>query len=485
MNKKIALMLIIALSASTIVSCGGDVQENIPDSTATSDSSEPESTDTGIVSRLTDELKEKLGLDGYEFNVLLRPSDSTWSTHDLIADEQNGDILNDAVYDRNRWLNEQCGFVIKGEYCTDPYFSEMATYILSGDSVYDAYFPPARFASSSATQGLLYDLKELAYLDLDADCWNHMFDDALTFGGKLFYATGAITTNSFDSVRLFMFNKTIAAKNKLEDPYELVRAGKWTFDAFDRMAVGAAADLNGDSEMTYDDQWGMAWQSAIGGIIFYYGAGESVTSKDKDDLPVISVGSERSMAVYEKVLDMISDKRVYNTGANADIFKAFYDGHSLFLTEVLDAAKSLRPYDVDFGILPVPKYDENQSEYVQYVDGWCLSPIVVPVNVENPDRAGFVIQALAEASKQYLVQPYYDKVLTGKALRDDESAEMLDIVVNNFVLENSDIYQWTGIDIKTALDNGDSLASVVAAGKSALQGKIDKTTERIIGSADK
>lgn len=481
--KKITFMLVLAM-LSGMVSCGSTGSGQPTDGTTSGGdggdiSTEPEK--TGVVQKLTDAEKVSLGLDGYEFNVMTRSVDSYWAVFDMSADAETGDTMNDAVYRRNMYLEDKCGFTLKTSYSADSSCSEINTYILSGDDAFDAYFPSARQAGSAATDGLLYDLYTLPRLDLDNDCWNSMFSDTLNYGGKLFYATGAITTNGYDSIRLFMFNKTIAGKSNLADPYEMVRNGKWTIDAFNEMATGAAQDLNGDTEMTLDDQWGMAWQKYIGGVIFYYGSGEFVTTMDSENHPQVAVGGARSTEVYGKIRDMISDKKVYYQGEDADILQAFYDGHSLFLTEVLDAAKRLRPYDVTFGILPVPKYDEAQEEYIQYVDGWCLSPVVVPVNASNPERTGFIIEAIAEESKNYLSAPYYDTVLNGKVLRDDESSEMLDIVLNNFVLDNCDLYQWSGMmdTMKDAMTNGKELASVIASSKSALGNAIKKTTEAI------
>lgn len=107
--------------------------------------------------------------------------------------------------------------------------------------------------------------------------------------------------------------------------------------------------------------------------------------------------------------------------------------------------------------------------------------MVVPVNASNPERTGFIIEAIAEESKNYLSAPYYDTVLNGKVLRDDESSEMLDIVLNNFVLDNCDLYQWSGMmdTVKDAMTNGKELASVIASSKSALENAIKKTTEAI------
>ena len=477
MKKITALIIFAALTASQFA-CGDTAgpQETTSDTTT----AETTQAETGIVNRLTPELKAELGLDGYEFNVLLRQEGFDWSLHDMTAEEENGEALNDAVYARNRWLEENCGFRIKVGYSSDLNISELQTLISAGDTTYDAFFPSARCGASAAQEGLLYDLNELRYMDFD-NGWNRMLLGSLEIDNKLFYAAGAISTNSYDCVRMMFFNKTLAEKYKLDDPYALVLDGKWTLDTFNAMAVKASADLNGDSQMTIDDQFGISWQKNLGGAVFYYGCGEMLTKNDKNGRPVVAVGSEHSTAVYNRIRDMISDTDVYYQGADTDVMPMFYNGQALFFTEVLDCAKRLRPYDVDFGVLPLPKYDEAQKEYVQFVDGFCLSPVVVAKNAATPERTGWILQAIAEASKEMLVDTYYDLVLTGKALRDDESVEMLDIVVNNFVLDNCDLYGWSGLwnQIKTSMNDGGELSSLVAANRDALEAAIEKTLENI------
>lgn len=474
-----------ALLSSLIfaASCGSQGSAPGGDTTSTGDTTTAETTKPGIISKLTPELKEELGLDGYEFNVFLRGEGTTWSLKDVVSDGENGDVLNDAVFKRNIWLEDNYGFKLTVGYSADASSSELTTYILAGDDSYDAFFPMGRTAGAAASQGLLQNLKELNYIDLENDCWNHMFSDALEIDGKLFYATGAITTISYDAVRLFMFNKTLLGKYMLEDPYTLVREGKWTFDKMNEMASKASADLNGDSRMTAEDQYGLGWQSSVGAQPFIFGAGEKVSKMDKDGLPRFSLDSERFADIYTKIRDTIANHDVYYSGADEDVLKMFYEERSLFFTEVLNCAKKLRPYEVDFGLLPLAKWGEDQEEYIQYVDAWCLSPVVVAKNNTNPDRTGFIIQALAEASKDYLVQPYYETVLNGKVLRDEESSEMLDIVVNNFVLDNCDIYQWGGIltVLRDGIANGSDLSSIIAANKAPIETAIEKTIENIRG----
>lgn len=482
LKKNLCIILLISILAA--VSCGESEQTNTTTTTAgdvTTDASGESNDDIAILKTFTPELGEELGLDGYEFNVMIRGADSKWAIHDLVAEEENGDILNDATYQRNLYLEDNFGFTITAGISADSSLTEINTLILAGDNTYDAYFPMGRQAASAAQSQLLMDLNTLKYLDLDAECWNQMFLDSLTFGDKQYYAAGAISTNSYDAVRVFMFNKDLLSELQLEDPYQLVRDGKWTFDKFNELAVNGASDINGDTTMSLDDQWGMAWQESIGGMIFYFGMGEEIASTDDDGYPMVSVGSERSIEVYERISNMLQNKQAFYLGADEDILTIFSDGRSLFFTEVLEACNRLRTSNVNFGVIPSPKYDENQEKYIQYVDAWCISPIVVPVNTSNADRTGFIIQAMAEASAKFLTDPYYDLVLTGKALRDDESAEMLDIIVNNFVMDSTDMYQWSGFKdtFRVGMANGSDLSSILAANLSPLEAAIQETIETI------
>ena len=111
----------------------------------------------------------------------------------------------------------------------------------------------------------------------------------------------------------------------------------------------------------------------MGGLAFYYGSGESLTQKNADGIPELSIGSERSIEVYDKISDMISDKTAYGLditfgGDYNLVMQMFYENKSLFMSEVVDVAKRLRPYEVDFGIIPTPNFDENQEDYIQYVN---------------------------------------------------------------------------------------------------------------------
>ena len=471
----ISLLLLAALLSN---SCGETNDSRETTSPVSSDSTPAVETPKGLLYTTSAEEAGKLGLDGYEFNVYIR-SEGTWENPDLYSAEENGDNFNDAVYRRRIKLEDTFGFTIKQTYSANTYLNELGTLVLAGDDTFDCAFPMARQAATDAQKGVLCDLNTLNFINLDSDIWARTFNETLSFDGKQFFAAGDISTNSFDSIRTFMFNKELLAKYNLESPYELVRSGKWTLDKLNEMVAKVSLDINGDSKMTADDQWGMAWQSAINGNILFYGCDEHLTIKGQDDIPKLVIGNQRSYDVFQKIQKQISNSDLYFLGGDTEIKDIFKAGRSLFLTEVLYHVKTFRDMEIDFGVIPSPKYDESQESYMQYVDSWCPSPVVIPKTVKNLDRAAFFVQLLAETGREFIRDEYYEKSISSKSLRDEESVEMLDIIVNNYVLDNAVIYSWGGLSdaFKNSFTGSEGLASLLATYQSACEAAIDATAK--------
>ncbi len=105
----------------------------------------------------------------------------------------------------------------------------------------------------------------------------------------------------------------------------------------------------------------------------------------------------------------------------------FFDSRALFWFDVSSRAAAYRAEEIDFGIIPIPKYDEAQDRYRTISDQWGMV-CAVPVSATDTERTGVITEALCAASLRYIVPAYYDIVLTGKAIRDVESEKMLDMI---------------------------------------------------------
>ncbi len=484
--KSRALSAILSLSLAMLASCGGEapaVETTAPEETTPAETEAPVKS---LLRDTTDAEIAELGLEGYEFNIFQRAESNGWRVTDLVSPDANGEILNDAIYNRYQALQEKFGFTMNISYSPDQHAGDLANFVLAGDDTYDVAFPSIARAATFAQGGVSTDLYSLDYFDIDSGVWSKMFCDEVEWGGKLYFAAGHISINSYQAVRAFYFNKNLHTEYKLDDIYTLVRDGRWTLDVVREMAAAVSKDLNGDSEMkAMDDRWGMAWQSSISGLSMFYGSDARITEKNSDKIPELTLGDSHSQEVFEKIQSMMAETDVFCLGDGPDMKTTFKEGRSFLYTEVLGVVEQMRDSNIEFGIVPAPKYDEAQEEYIQFIDDWCVSPAVIPITAKNLERSGFLIQLLAETGLEYIKPAYYDVCLTAKYARDEDSVEMLDIIVSNFRLDNAVLYNWGGIFSKLvpAFTQGDGLASLVAGSRSAVESAIAKTASEMAENA--
>ena len=104
----------------------------------------------------------------------------------------------------------------------------------------------------------------------------------MSIGGKVYYATGDMLIIDNDATFSLMFNKDMAKDHGLENFYELVNVGKWTFGKMHEQLLAVTRDLNGDTQITLEnDQYGIS-ASQISCEALFYAAGLIQVKKDLD-----------------------------------------------------------------------------------------------------------------------------------------------------------------------------------------------------------
>jgi ABC-type glycerol-3-phosphate transport system substrate-binding protein len=292
-----------------------------------------------------------------------------------------------------------------------------------------------------------------------------------------------------DSTGAFVFNKKLIQEHQLDNPYKLVQDGKWTFDAFYSQVKQASADLNGDGKMNKEDKYGfMQYRDVL--HCLYHGGGGDFGGKDENDIPYFTLDSEKSIAILERVFEIMNDSAntyrlhmSYSEGVT-DAFVLgrgmFEENRILYYWLRLRDIEALRGMETDFGILPIPKFDEAQANYRATVNFHVSACVTIPVTNDNPERTGLFLEALSCKSK-YTVQPsYYDITLNGKYVRDDESSEMLDIIFANRVYDIGLIGDFAGIrniiDTMVDKDNRNFVSEI-----EKVKPRVEKDMEKKIG----
>jgi len=267
-----------------------------------------------------------------------------------------------------------------------------------------------------------------------------------------------------------------------------VNDGRWTYDILYDAAKTAAKDLDGDGSMAYvGDVWGFGTEDD-NCLLLYNGAGERLCGLGSDGSPVITMSSQRAASVVEKITEIQKDKLVTLNATRVTGFsdvwsecmdKNFAENRIMFNMAGMNRVTLFRSMETDFGIIPVPKFDEAQDSFYSPVDTICSNYISLPVNLADPERTGIIIEALSCESYYTLTPAYYETTLMGKAIRDEESRSMLKLIFDTTLFDIGSYFGWGSL--AAVLQSGDKFASSYASAEKRALTDIENTIKAVRG----
>ena len=484
-KKILAILIIVAMTALIFTSCD-EINEDTQTTTAES-SLQKEDGEVALLPDLPEYdweratlrvLTENAGSAGSIDGVAVK-SDEAWIPRDIAAEEETGDPINDAVYRRNRALEEKYNFTVEQVFSTS---DNIVTSVKRAVAAGDDYFDIVSVAIGSAgyllaPAGCFVDLFNVNYLDFEKPWWDKNAIADISIGKKLFFASGDFTLVTKDATSAMLFNKKLLEDFGLESPYELVRNNQWTIGKLTEMARNATGDLDGDGTMYWEtDRFGFTYSTMMPMI---HAFGERYVSKNENDLPVLTMGSERyylaSDAWHEFISSGVMGGPPYEMPGAAGLTdgeRIFIDNRALFMSSNIMSVEKLRGMDTDFGILPMPKLNEHQEKWGNSVVIFYAQVLAIPNfhDIDALDRIGFMLEAVSAESRYTVMPAYYDIQLKGKFARDEESSEMLDIIFNSMVYDIGLIYGWIG-NVNT------SSASGLESSRDMIEAAMQKTVD--------
>ena len=481
MKKLTSLLIIVSLLAS-LTACGGTTDGNSTSDTKSDDTTTP-------AAEKSDYEYPNLDCGGDEFTIL--NLQNVWHMYTYLDHEsQTGEIIDDAVYERNRNLEEKFKFRLNVvEYPIDDLVKQVQTTVSAGDDTYDAAYVRGNKIASVVSNGLTKNLYDVPGLQLDQPWWNQSVVSEASIGkdGKtLYFVQSDLSLCAFDLVWSIFFNENMMTDLGKDMPYDTVRAGKWTIDSFNTM-LKWGTNLNGDDSFAFSND-----NKAIYGFTSFWricdamiiGAGNRFTTKGTDGTPALSIENDRFYTTAEKLANIFGTEGDY-IEANQDGIKydkIFMAGRALFYGGEVKASGVFREMEDSFGILPLPKLDETQENYCAWMN-YDTPTLVVPSTNSKLERTGAILDALSYLSYKDVLPAYYKVRVSQKSLRNDDSIEMLGIIRDSLYYDASLTYGWTADlaqSIRNAVIKGDSsVASIIAANKDTVSEKIAKTLENL------
>lgn len=483
MKNRITALFILAAMLSSVASCSDTASGTNNDDTTSNQ-------DTTVSYDDSEFVYEYPSMDLNEKEITILNGSISWGgfIYQLDYESYTGETLDDAIYNRNRKIENEfnCRLTIVEEdiHSTN---SVLQKIIMSQEDVYQAAFVKGSGLANLVSEGYLQDLSDIASIDLDGVWWNKAINDDAKFGSSdsLYFASSDISLVSLQGTVAVYFNEDKIKNFGMDTPYQLVKDGKWTLDEL-AVYMKAGANLNGDSTYIWDStanaEYGLVtWTTGVSA--FVTGCNESYIDKDSNNEPYLGCNDNRFFDVLQKLAGMFGNEGEFllTSGAGVDHYETiFSNNRALMLVAELKAATKYREIDINFGIVPMPKYDENQENYYSYrwQDSYMLC---IPVTNLDAEETGAVMDAMAYISYESVLPIFYENTLSQKALRNENSIEMLGIIRDSATFNMGRVYGWTeqlSLDLEAVLKTGSTeIASVIEASRGTIEGKIEATMD--------
>lgn len=423
--------------------------------------------------------------DGEDFMMMSRVNDPYTEPY-FYVENQNGEVVNDAVYSRNFQTAEKFGVNMVGRDENDP-SGTVSMAIKSGDFVCHVLWDKYVLLFPQALEGSYLNFNTVPYLNFDAEYWDSNMIRDLEVFGKIYLMNSDIYMY-FDYPRFIYFNKGLIEQYSLESPYEHVYQNTWTLDTFAAMCKAVNEDLNGDGKFDNQDRYGLWYESPKH---FLVGAGVDISKINSDGYLELVSPDERSVAVLEKIQRIAGSDEysldIYKTSDGADlkgmnIFdygrSRFANDYFLFVQNGAGCTIQFKEMESDYGIAPNPKYDEDQEDYyhMQDMNSYAMA---IPGNNTELNKTGMILEWMSWKSNELVLPAHYEVTIFNKRFRDEEAKNMLEIVKST---TRYDFCSMAGIDSYgsyiSAMEKGDLMSQFEKRAKS-INKQIQKVMEKL------
>ena len=372
--------------------------------------------------------------DGYTFQFLNNISNFAITT---IVPENTADSLDAAMFARNALVKELLNIdIVDHRVSYGEVSSTMRSLTSSNDFEFDAVYNEVYFQTSLAQLGAYLPIYDLTgTINLDKPWWFADVMDDIAIDENGFELFSDIHMMYYDSICGMVFNHQDLIDNKIAFPYDMVKSGDWTIAEMEKImkatyqkpgevhcAVNAVADfvvalmvsadfplvLQDDDEVLriFDDETRFVEIYTTIKDVFY-------ASNGYEKMNYISVDSASSAATS-----------MAPTGVTAPHFGT---GTATFFSGPIGDIRRFRSSEFDYGIIPIPKYESDQDKYISMVMKYAAS-LAVPSTSPDVERTAVILENIAAYSYDLVRHEYYDVIVQGRMVRDNDSIEMIDII---------------------------------------------------------
>ncbi len=208
MKKLISMILVLASLFAIMCSC------------ATKDDDKTPAGDVPFEEKLwLDNLPADIDLNGVEVKFIISDADGqTLSQRSIWVEEDDGDIVNSAIYNRNKRLEERLNCTITlVEALANGIQASVTPSLMAGDDDYDILGGRQHDDIDLCLEGYCLNLNDLAeyggdYIEIDQPWWGTEYIDRMTYKDHLYWLTGVLSLRYISGANCIFVNSELYNK---------------------------------------------------------------------------------------------------------------------------------------------------------------------------------------------------------------------------------------------------------------------------------
>lgn len=435
MFKKLLSLALASLMLILAVSCAKPDNPETQTTAADAQTTESQTVDTTPENEV-DSLPE-VKFNNATYTILSRKN----TVYEVSAEEISGDIVKDAVFQRNSTVEDRFGVKIVVE--TEPgewgnratFVQKVANEYMGGTAgCYDLIMTHSAYIVDIGIAGYAYNMNDLENIDFSKKWWCPAYTANVDIDGFVFSAIGDLTYSLYERLQCMFFNKSIFAANNLPDLYELVASKEWTFDKMKEIALSVGSDLNGDGKYDADDLYGIGLNNHTCRI-FQTTFDTKMTVADGEGRQKINLPNEKYTNVYTDVYNFIKGNTQVRWDGEADSQVTLFMNDKLAMfAGRLGNAVTMKEMEHEYGIVPFPLYNADQTDYISGARDY-MTAMAIFGKLDNPEKTGVVTEALCMYGYKMITPAYYETSLKFKYISDPIAMSMLDIIRDHLTFD--------------------------------------------------
>lgn len=359
----------------------------------------------------------------------------------ITGDEEAAGSVRGALKNRNALIDSAYGMTVVVQSVRE---DEIAETLRSGRAAglptADLLCYSAETTASLWAEGLLQDLNTLPFFSLKDACYQADAAAMLQLGGGT-YLLPDPSAQSYDHTYVLFYDRELVQNAGLPLPEKEVLAGRWTMETFQRYAEAVAASVMGKTSYDLDtDVFGYSARdnTALLPYLLWCGTDNALFTQ-KGGTVEFAYSDESALSERIQPLRTIYNSACRYPGNGEDAVKTFMAGRIGFLFAELEEIKNFYANETrDYGILPLPKRDAEQTDYrcPTATTGNVLS---VPAQRTGASRSGLGLTAFCAAGGALLQEAEMETYVTLYSLDNDQTC-MLETIMEHAIFDFGWVY---------------------------------------------